>query len=251
MCVTSPPYYNLRDYEEESQLGNEKTDAEYIAKLCDIFDEVYKVLADDGTLWVNIADTYKNKELLNIPSKFVIEMCNRGWKLRNEIIWYKPNAMPCSAKDRFTIDYEKVFFFAKDSKYYFEQQKEPSKDSYGGKRGSSKTRKKFQSAMQDTSDVVTVYKERNVRCVWEINTEPFKGNHFATYPTKLVEVPIKSGCPEGGLVLDPFMGSGTTGLVARRLNRNYLGIDLNPEYVELANKRILEDGDSELQQKKD
>ena len=109
MCVTSPPYYNLRDYEEEFQLGNEKTDAEYISKLCDIFDEVYKVLADNGTLWVNIADTYKNKELLNIPSKFAIEMCNRGWKLRNEIIWYKPNAMPCSAKDRFTIDYEKVF----------------------------------------------------------------------------------------------------------------------------------------------
>lgn len=239
MCITSPPYYGLRDYKVENQLGQEETIEKYVNKLCNIFDEVYRVLKDDGTCWVNIADSYlKNKSLNLVTSYFAIEMCKRGWLLRNEIIWQKPNAMPSSARDRFTCDYEKIFFFTKDSRYYFEQQKEDTKDTYGGKRGSSRTRTKMESAMRDKSEIVKVYKNRNVRSVWQVNTQAFKGIHFATYPEKLLDIPIKAGCPENGIILDPFMGSGTTGVVAKRLNRNYIGIELNNEYIHIANERI-------------
>lgn len=249
MCITSPPYWGLRNYKHSNQLGQEKTPEEYISNLCDIFDEVYRVLKNDGSLWVNLGDTYinkkhkltdyKNKSLALIPHLFVIEMCKRGWICRNNIIWHKPNAMPSPVKDRFTVDFEYIFLFVKQEKYYFEQQKEKNKDTYNGKRGTSKTRKKLESAMRgDISDVKKVYETRNIRTTWSINTKPFKEAHFATYPDELIKVPILSGCPINGIVLDPFIGSGTTAIVALELNRNFIGIELVKDSVIIANNRI-------------
>jgi len=259
--VTSPPYWGLRDYGVDGQLGLEKTFQEYINKLCNIFDEVKRVLKKDGTCWVNMGDTYgggaggycphenevgasKNqikrksigmeKSLCQIPSRFAIEMTDRGWILRNELIWFKPNCTPSSASDRFTVDFEKIFFFVKNKKYFFEQQFEKNltvgdscedagRITYGGKRNTS---------------VYINSNGRNKRCVWKITTQPYKEAHFATFPEKLIEVPIKAGCPEEGIVLDPFSGAGTTGAVAKRLNRSFIGIELNSEYIKMANKRI-------------
>lgn len=274
--VTSPPYWALRDYGVEGQLGLEPTFQEYINKLCDIFDEVKRVLKKEGTCWVNMGDTYggtgsgqkdtgkhgytpeamattknkpqsklQGKSLIQIPSRFAIEMTNRGWILRNEIIWYKPNGMPSSAKDRFTVDFEKVFFFVKSKKYWFETQYEPyteDLDRWGGE--------KLKADGESTWDEGTgqdTYRDRNMRpnsngrnkrCVWRINTKPFKEAHFAVYPEKLIEPMIKAGCPEDGVVLDPFFGAGTTAVVAQKLNRKWLGIELNPEYIEIAKKRL-------------
>ena len=249
MCITSPPYWGLRNYKHENQLGQEKTPEEYISNLCDIFDGVYRVLRNDGSLWVNLGDTYiskkhklknyKNKSLALIPHLFVIEMSKRGWICRNDIIWHKPNAMPSPVKDRFTVDFEYIFLFVKQEQYFFEQQKEKNKDTYNGKRGSSRTRKKLESAMKgDISDIRKTYETRNIRTTWQINTKPFKDAHFATYPDELIRVPILAGCPINGIVLDPFMGAGTTAIVALELNRNFIGIELVSEYVEISNKRI-------------
>ena len=275
MCMTSPPYWALRDYGVEGQLGLEPTFQEYINKLCDIFDEVKRVLKKEGTCWVNVGDTYgtqggqnrktdkdyskydsiklKNREigsvllkepnmhknLCNIPARFSIEMQNRGWILRNEIIWHKPNCMPSSAKDRFTVDFEKVFFFVKNKKYWFEQQiegnavytrKGTGKPLHGVIGEGRNDRDRF------ANDITTV--GRNKRAVWTITTKPFKEAHFATYPEALIETPIKAGCPVGGVVLDPFFGAGTTGVVAKKLGRDFIGIELNPEYVRIAESRI-------------
>lgn len=294
MVMTSPPYFALRDYNVVGQLGLENTHQEYIEKLCDIFDEIKRVLKDEGTCWVNIADTYngtksgctdtnkngkvpadsmirkkrndtmKEKSLMQIPSRFAIEMTARGWILRNRIVWHKPNVMPSSARDRFTVDYEDLFFFTKNKKYYFEQQFDPyapssdvryrqalragrsynSKEPYkknapysGYKRGQGSVK----SRGNDADGLVvggTNPKGRNKRCVWSIPTKPNRDAHFATYPEKLCEIPILSGCPIGGVVLDPFVGSGTTAVVAIQLGRKYVGIDLNPEYVTIAENRI-------------
>ncbi len=276
--ITSPPYWALRDYGITGQLGLEPTFQEYVTKLCDIFDEVKRVLKKDGTCWVNMGDTYamtsvrggnkpfgagvgankhyekgsipfkrekqtvKNKSLCQIPSRFAIEMTNRGWILRNEIIWYKPNCMPSPIKDRFTVDFEKVFFFVKSKKYKFEMQKEPLKSKFHGK--DWETRKSLGEPMrQGLGKRATTFggspDGRNKRCVWEINTKPLKEAHFATYPEKLIEPMIKAGCPVGGVVLDPFFGAGTTGLVAKKQSKNYIGIELNIAYIEIARKRLL------------
>ena len=249
MCMTSPPYWGLRDYKHIGQLGQEATPEEYINNLCNVFDEVYRVLKNDGTLWVNLGDTYinrkhklvnyKSKSLALIPHLFVIEMCKRGWICRNDIIWHKPNAMPSPVKDRFTVDFEYIFLFTKQERYYFEQQKEPNRDSYNGKRGTSKTRIKLESAMRgDISSERKHYEMRNIRTTWSINTKPFKDAHFATYPDELVRVPILAGCPINGIVLDPFIGSGTTALTALELNRYFIGIELVKESIDIANNRI-------------
>lgn len=247
MTITSPPYWNLRDYHIQGQLGLEQSYEEYIGKLCDVFDEVKRVLRPDGTAWVNLADSYSGsgkgppsmvnkklerfgciipptprsdipkKSLCLIPFRFAIEMLRRGWLLRNVIVWQKPNALPESVRDRFTIDYEYLFFFAKSPRYYFQQQFEPS------------------------SQPITVHdrpRQRNKRCVWRIPTKGFAGNHFATYPEALLETPIMASCPVGGVVLDPFFGSGTTAVVAERLGRRWLGIELNPDYVQMAIQRL-------------
>jgi site-specific DNA-methyltransferase (adenine-specific) len=274
-CVTSPPYWALRDYGCDGQLGLEPTFQEYIDKLCNIFDEVKRVLKKEGTCWVNIGDTYNgNKEgktdnkvcdylkntttnlhkkkgdlpdkcLCQIPSRFAIEMTNRGWILRNEIIWYKPNAMPSSVKDRFTVDFEKVFFFVKNKKYWFEQQLEKSiwfeKDKRAITGGITKSGKSITSEGNqyqiNKSGSFRKDGNRNKRCVWQIPTKPFKEAHFAVFPPTLVEPMIQAGCPENGIVLDPFIGSGTVAQVATLHRRNWIGIELNPEYIKLADKR--------------
>lgn len=275
-CVTSPPYWALRDYGVEGQLGLEPTFQEYITKLCNIFDEVKRVLKKSGTCWVNMGDTYsgnkegktdnkvssylkdnskgikkratiKEKCLCQVPSRFAIEMTNRGWILRNEIIWHKPNCMPSSAKDRFTVDFEKVFFFVKSKKYWFETQYDKSiwyeKDKRaitGGitKSGKSVSDQGNQYAINKSGSFNKEAGKRNKRCVWRINTKPFKEAHFAVYPDTLIEPMIKAGCPKGGVVLDPFFGAGTTAVVAKRQNKDYIGIELNPEYIEIAKKRL-------------
>ena len=270
MVMTSPPYWALRDYGVEGQLGLESTFQEYITRLCDIFDEVKRVLKKEGTCWVNMGDTYsgmkvgnteniknpnvetksfvklkqkiQDKCLLQIPSRFAIEMTNRGWILRNELIWHKPNCMPSSAKDRFTVDFEKIFFFSKNKKYWFEQQydeyTEPMNRWGGNKlKANGKSEKDLQGMYRDR-DMRPNKQGRNKRCVWKITTKPFKESHFAVYPEELCITPIKAGCPENGIVLDPFFGAGTTGVVATKLNRNYVGIELNQEYIKIAEKRI-------------
>lgn len=277
--VTSPPYWALRDYGIAEQIGLEGYFQDYIAKLCDIFDEAKRILKPTGTCWVNLGDTYgtrsgngvrKGKQatnrgtqynrgwqengkagvkgmekcLLQIPSRFAIAMTERGWILRNTIIWHKPNAMPQSVKDRFTMDFEYLFFFTKSQKYCFRQQL----DSYtaplnrwgGPKTKSGEHRKGDEYAVLEREDRARRPNQegKNKRCVWSINTKPCKDAHFATFPSELVETPIKAGCPKGGIVLDPFMGSGTTGVVAKKLGCDFIGIELNPAYIEIAQKRI-------------
>jgi len=285
MCITSPPYWALRDYGVEGQLGLETTFEEYIEKLCRIFDEVKRVLKKEGTCWVNLGDTYggsncgygqtekssgfqnvkrqtyyatsKNRPLaakvmpkclLMIPFRFAIEMVNRGWILRNTIIWHKPNCVPSSVKDRFTVDFEYIFFFSKNGKYYFETQYEPWRSTKKSDRDRAiHGHKSYQGkwlhapkglALPESKVVGNPLKGRNKRCVWTITTKPFKEAHFAVYPPELIETPIRAGCPENGIVLDPFSGSGTTAEVTLRLGRRAIGIDLNPEYIEMSKRRL-------------
>ena len=276
--ITSPPYWALRDYGCEGQLGLEPTFQEYIDKLCNIFDEVKRVLKKEGTCWVNIGDTYSatggqqvnqtvskgsgfnweegkaqkkrkladgvlEKSLCQIPSRFAIEMTNRGWILRNEIIWHKPNCMPSSATDRFTVDFEKVFFFVKSKKYYFEQILEPyESEPSESDRSRNKAGEKYNGTGLFSEGERDYYSKggRNKRTVWSITTKGFSEAHFATYPEALVEPMIKSGCPLGGIVLDPFSGSGTTGRVAIDNGRDYIGIELNEEYIKIQEKRLLQ-----------
>ena len=282
-CVmTSPPYFNQRDYGMKGQLGLEEKPEEYVMKLCDIFSEVKRVLRNDGICWVNISDCYggyqgknngypdrKNepakipqikrskttaKSLLCVPEMFLLEMVKRGWLIRNKIIWYKNNVMPSSAKDRFTIDYEMLYFFVKNKKYYFKQQFEPHLTKENRPHGCVRERE----LGYDSKYNKIHYKEhsirqkrggnknpdyrnpegRNKRCVWEINTKPSKVKHFAIYPEKLIWSPVDASCPEGGIVLDPFFGAGTTGLVALKQNKKFIGIELNKEYIKIAKARI-------------
>lgn len=281
--VTSPPYWALRDYGVMRQIGLESTIEEYLDKLLPIFDELKRVLKSTGTCWINLGDTYADKtkgghrnklqgnmydsltkrvtfaklktetsipvkSLCLIPSRFAIEMIKRGWILRNEIIWHKPNAMPQSAKDRFSVDFEKLFFFVKSHHYYFKQQFEPLKSPERLKRrllDPSQTHKQFDNYWTTANPKIPEIRRlrmlargRNKRCVWTIGTTNFAGNHFAVFPSRLVETPILAGCPEDGIVLDPFIGSGTTAVVAKKLNRNFIGIELSPEYLKIARKRL-------------
>lgn len=196
----------------KGSLGLEPTPELYITHLCDIFGEVKRVLAPHGGCWVNLGDTYAGKALCQVPSRFGIEMSKRGWFLRNRIVWHKTNAMPESCKDRFTRDFEEVYFFAKNPKYFFRQQLEDAKDGLANK--------------------------RNVRSVWSIPTGACSEAHFATFPSELCQVPIDAGCPVGGVVLDPFFGTGTTGLVALKQEKDFVGIELNPEYIKMAVRRL-------------
>ena len=273
-CVmTSPPYWGLRDYNVELQLGLESTFQEYIMNLCNIFDEVKRVLRKDGTCWINLGDTYISKGekrhigygdpknmkvgiktyiepnglpqsctqkcLAQIPSRFAIEMCNRGWILRNEIIWHKPNAMPSSVKDRFTVDFEKLFFFVKSKKYWFQTQYEVATSTDNYIRDHTNTKLNNTPGRSRMGGLKTNhYIKRNMRSVWKIPTHPFAEAHFATYPEKLCEIPIKSGCPPQGIVLDPFFGAGTTGVVAKRQGKQFIGIELNPTYMSIAKRRL-------------
>lgn len=254
MCVTSPPYYGLRDYGAEGQIGCEQTPFEYIDRLTEIFREVRRVLKSNGTLWLNIADSYagsgkgvwskslaerpkskqtyhslntdenaalpkkwdgiKEKDMIGIPWQLAFALRADGWYLRSDIIWQKPNCLPEAVKDRPTKSYEHIFLLSKSPHYYYDA-----------------------AAISEPVAPVTV--ERNKRDVWSVSTNSHRGyGHFAMYPERLIEPCILAGSPEQGLVLDPFFGSGTTGAVCKRLSRRYLGIELNPEYCETAKTRI-------------
>lgn len=285
--MTSPPYYALRDYGMDEQIGRETSPKDYISRLTEVFAEVRRVLRSDGTLWLNISDTYagkgnqgdfidaknpkgrngqavalnykvegcKPKDMIGIPWMLAFSLRDAGWYLRNDIIWMKENPMPESVKDRCARCYEHIFLFSKSRKYHFDYKaiSEPIAPTTAerlkrGLNGSNKFSKAIpgQSQRQTinrvrehgsiTDDMINPL--RNKRDVWIINTVPFKGGHYAAYPPKLVETCLLAGCPEGGVVLDPFMGSGTTGMVAKQLDRHYVGIELNPEFTELAYARI-------------
>ena len=259
MCVTSPPYYGLRDYGEKGQIGLEQTPQEYIVRLTKVFDEVKRVLADDGTLWLNIGDTYANKpyknikpkDLIGIPWMLAFALRERGWYLRSDIIWHKTNALPEAVKDRPAKCYEHIFLFVKSPKYYFDYEaiQQPIKAVTAERytRGRSGKTKYSGSPSGQNIDMNTAAitderrKMRRCKDVWEMATNTYKmDEHFAMFPEKLIEPCILAGSREGGVVLDPFFGSGTTGAVAKRLNREYIGIDINLRYIEKAEMRIVE-----------
>ncbi|MDH4161547.1 MAG: site-specific DNA-methyltransferase [Nitrospirota bacterium] len=240
--VTSPPYWGLRDYNIDGQIGLEETLPQFINRLVTIFREIHRVLKPSGTVWLNIGDGYtsgnrgwrapdkknparamsvrpntpeglKPKDLIGVPWRLALALQQDGWFLRSDIVWNKPNAMPESVKDRPTRAHEYIFMFSKNEKYYYDYEaiKEPRDDGKG---------------------------QRNKRSVWDINTEPFKEAHFATFPSKLIEPCISAGSRAGDFVLDPFFGSGTVGVVCNRLGRKYIGIELHPAYIALAEKRM-------------
>ena len=273
--VTSPPYWGLRDYGNDGQIGLEQEPEDFINELVSVFREVKRVLRDDGTLWLNIGDSYsgsgkgtagnlgkkhnerhlehktgglipsgtKPKDLVGIPWMLAFALRADSWYLRQDIIWHKPNPMPESVRDRCTKAHEYIFLLSKSPKYYFDNEamQEPSAQlgktniRFGGnKYGDSDDPK---HATKSGNTYVDSGK-RNKRSVWTVTTRPFKGAHFATFPPALIEPCILAGCPEGGTVLDPFFGAGTTGLVAQRHNRKWIGCELNPEYAAIAQTRI-------------
>lgn len=278
--ITSPPYWQLRDYNISGQIGLEENIEEYIEKLMLIMDELYRVLKKSGTFFLNIGDTYSNvnskfskrsnkkrgkentfktiprktniqrKSKMMIPERLCIKMIDQGWILRNEIIWHKPNVLPESLNDRFTNDFEKIFFFTKNQKYYFKKQYEPySKKTLNGfKDGVMPTGKKKMLEAGESKTAMkridkpwkTIYNEngRNMRTVWSIATKGIKEGHYASFPEELVKRCLLAGCPIDGIVLDPFLGSGTTLKVAKSLNLNGVGVELKKEYIEIAVSRI-------------
>lgn len=323
-CVTSPPYFGLRDYGTADQIGMEETPELFVAQLVEVFTEVRRVLKDDGTLWLNLGDSYaanrgsgntgigakqatntganlgklkvpiglKEKDLIGIPWMVAFALRSAGWYLRQDIIWHKPNPMPESVTDRCTKSHEYIFLLSKSAKYYYDADaiSTPVKDSTvqrmmqqienqeGSKRVPGKTNGTMKAvgpgrnpAPQDnrggnqgSTTGIKAYSHRgtgykkltghsgnfdsegnligegmaNKKSVWTVTTMPYSEAHFATFPERLIIDCIKAGCPENGIVLDPFMGAGTTALVARKLNRNYIGFELNPEYIKIAQKRL-------------
>ena len=279
-CVTSPPYYGLRDYGgEESQIGQEQTPEEYIQNLVEVFRSVRDVLTDDGTLWVNIGDSYynyrpgkgqalpkqtvsktkqdlpdkcakrgnkleglKEKDLIGIPWMLAFALRADGWYLRQDIIWHKPNPMPESVKDRCTKSHEYIFLLSKNRKYYYNNEaiKEPVKQDWGTR---DRTKGKYHNpgtGLVPHSGLSKSYDRKNKRDVWTVTNKPYKGAHFAVYPPDLIEPCIKAGSEEGDIVLDPFMGSGTTALVSKSLNRHYIVCELHEDYGRLIQKRLSE-----------
>lgn len=276
--VTSPPYYGLRDYEGGSrEIGHEITPSEYVSRLAGVFHEARRILKDDGTLWVNIGDSYAGKihpahggtsalggravqhrqgcaddgrtfdrprkNLLGIPWRLAFAMQDDGWLLRSDIVWHKPNAMPESVSDRPTKSWEHIFLFAKSERYWYDASavRQPQSEATiqdlkhrhtfdnKGTNGGTRT-----DLARDRRDYIPADGKRNMRDVWTIPTRPYPGAHFATYPIDLPLRCIQAGCRPGGVVLDPFSGSGTTGLAAAQLGHPYVGIDLNEEYLKLS-----------------
>ena len=275
--VTSPPYWGLRDYGVNGQLGLEKTPEEYVKKMILLFREIKRVLKKDGTVWLNLGDSYisakgryssspqtisnkyrnepiknnrpdlkkhpylKDKDLAGIPWRVAFALQIDGWYLRQDIIWHKPNPMPESVKDRCTKAHEYMFLLTKSHKYYFDWKAIAEKAAYDGRKDEF-----YKGGKKDISiDAHARWQKddngnriKNKRSVWTVPTEQFKDAHFAVYPKQLIIPCIKSGCPVGGIVLDPFMGSGTTAIVALMLERKYIGIELNSEYIEIARRRL-------------
>ena len=274
MCVTSPPYFGLRDYGHEGQIGLELTPEEYIASMVEVFRCVRDVLADDGTLWLNIGDSYaaaggaqvqgtkqtkgsqagawngetrkpatgyKPKDLIGIPWMLAFALRADGWYLRQDIIWHKPNPMPESVKDRCTKAHEYIFLLSKSSRYYFDAAaiEEPAK----WERWGNQTEKKSHTGTAGhlggkTLAELPIRDKKNRRSVWTVATKPYKGAHFATFPPALIEPCILAGSRPGDVVFDPFMGSGTTAAVALQHGRKYLGCELNPAYEGLQKERL-------------
>ena len=278
-CITSPPYFGLRDYGEANQIGLEATPDAYVAEMVSVFREVWRVLADDGTLWLNIGDSYaggkrgradsgdegrfggkyqtpkhnevptglKPKDLIGIPWRLAFALQADGWYLRSDIIWAKPNPMPESVTDRPTKSHEYLFLLTKSPRYYYDHEaiKEESVTNtegqsirFGGSKYGDSTDPKHATK---SGNIYEDTGKRNKRDVWTIATKPFKGAHFAVMPEALVEPCILAGSKEGDTVLDPFTGSGTVAVVANRHGRNFVGTELNPEYAEIARKRIKDD----------
>lgn len=281
-CVTSPPYYGLRDYGVDGQIGLEETPDAYIARIVEVFGEVRRVLKPKGTLWVNIGDSYagsgkgawankaapkevyvpdpdsahvrmpktwegiKAKDLIGIPWMLAFALRADGWFLRQDIIWAKPNPMPESVMDRCTKSHEYIFLLSKSPRYYFDYQNVQEKTRtngsptvntgrYGGSKYTAHPDKFFRTK---SGNAYVDRPYRNKRDVWTVPTQPLQEAHFAAFPEKLIADCMLAGCPEAGIVLDPFMGSGTTAIVARKLNRHFAGCELNPEYVTIAERRL-------------
>ena len=276
-CVTSPPYYGLRDYGHDGQIGLEETPEEYIKAMVEVFRCVWDVLEDDGTLWLNIGDSYynsngfaraspeyqregrnnmpandrkldklhetglKTKDLIGIPWMMAFALRADGWYLRQDIIWHKPNPMPESVQDRCTKAHEYIFLLSKSQKYYYDsdaiKEQSTSKSEgirFGGNKYGDDDDPKFATK---SGNVSKEYDKANKRSVWTVTTKPYAGAHFAVFPSDLIEPCILAGAPIGGIVLDPFMGSGTTAQVAQNLGRQYIGCELNPDYCQLQNIR--------------
>jgi len=276
MCVTSPPYYGLRDYGgEDNQIGQEQSPEEFVEELVDVFRKVRDVLTDDGTLWLNIGDSYynyrkdgcipkqtfsesrqdlpkttprrsnklvgyKDKDLIGIPWMLAFALRADGWYLRQDIIWHKPNPMPESVKDRCTKSHEYIFLLSKSKYYHYDNEaiKEPVKQDWGTR---DRTNGKYHNpgtGLQPHTGLTKSYTKRNKRSVWSVNKKPYKGAHFATYPPELIRPCILAGSERGDIILDPFLGSGTTAMVAKDLGRSYIGCELNEDYASLQSARI-------------
>ena len=295
--VTSPPYWGLRDYGTDDQLGLEETPEEYVENMVKVFREVKRVLKDDGTVWLNLGDSYarqggdssefgrhwdgreqnpnnghnryageiglKPKNLVGIPWRVAFALQADGWYLRQDIIWHKPNPMPESVTDRCTKSHEYIFLLSKSAKYFYDNDAikekavvsdnrasgmERNAESYRGKvkyndnnyGGGGTSFQGHSGNYKANGELINPDGMRNKRSVWTINTKPYKDAHFAVFPPKLPELCIKAGSSEGDVILDPFFGSGTTGWVAQRLGRKWIGIELNPEYIKIAEKRFIQ-----------
>ena len=252
MVMTSPPYWNLRDYGVDGQLGREKTAVAFVQNLADVFDEVKRVLRPDGSLWLNLGDTYDNKDLQQIPARVALELQDRGWILRNRVTWAKPNPMPHSVKDRLNDTTEAMFHFVKNKSYWYdldaireqhkqynveENQVDKSAEIKGKGKLADDTCRELRGR-EETKKQMFHSKGKNPGDVFEVTTKPFPEAHFAVYPPELCEKPIKATCPKDGVVLDPFAGAGTTLLKAKELDRQFVGIELNPKYADMARARI-------------
>jgi DNA modification methylase len=275
--ITSPPYFALRDYGIEGQIGLESTPERYVNNLVKIFRHVWPKLRDDGTVWLNLGDSYngsggaggdynkngikegqptypgrhvnslKQKDLIGIPWRVAFALQQDGWYLRQDIIWHKPAPMPESVTDRCTKSHEYIFLLSKSPKYYFDHEaiKEPTEHPNAQASWTSDSRQERSKAFHNkpVGNEINGAKyeggeKRNKRSVWTVNSKPFKEAHFAVFPPELIEPCVLAGAPEGGMVCDIFAGSGTTGEVSLRANRNFTGIELNPDYVEIMNKRL-------------
>jgi DNA modification methylase len=282
-CVTSPPYFGLRDYGHEGQIGLEETPEAFVQKMVEVFREVKRVLRDDGTLWLNLGDSYarqagddskkdpasqatgfanviasggakkgnnkppnglKPKDLIGIPWRVAFALQADGWWLRQDIIWHKPNPMPESVTDRCTKAHEYIFLLSKSARYFYDAEaiKEPSASSSIARLSQPNLKSQVGSARvpgKTNGSMKAVGGEmRNPRSVWTVNTQPYKGAHFATFPPELIRPCILAGCPKGGVVLDPFGGSGTTAAVANEESRDAILCELNADYIPLINERI-------------
>lgn len=261
LIVTSPPYYKLRKYSKteetrDEEIGRESTVDSYVKDLTTTFSKLMPKLKDDGLLWLNLGDTYINKEQQGVPWRVALSLMNSGWILRSDVIWQKPNAMPSSVTSRPTVDHEYFFMFSKSKKYYYDADaiREPNvtftskskmkggRNHFGKVNGTPEKGKNSGNSNLHNGrwDQAFNPKGRNKRTVWSIPLSKFRGAHFAVFPEKLVELPILASTKKGDTVLDPFCGSGTTGVVAKKRGRNFIGIELVKEYKDMAQKRINE-----------